>query len=72
MESVMVPMFPLVLGAVLAAIMPVRPDILNSYSVEHHSGVSVFLMWGAAVGQLAGYIYQRIKDFITSSQTGRV
>ena len=67
-DSVLLPLFPLVLGAFIGAVVPLRPDVLTAYTAGHPQGAwTVYAIWGAAVGQFADYIYQRGKRLMTSS-----
>ena len=68
LDSVLLPLFPLMMGAFIGAVVPLRPDVLTAYTAGHPSGAwTVYAIWGAAVGQFADYIYQRGKRLFASS-----
>jgi hypothetical protein len=58
----LLPLLPILIGALLATLVPLRPDILTSYA-EGKGGHdwTIYALWGAAIGQFADYIYQQIK-----------
>ena len=59
----LLPLLPIIMGAVLAMLVPLRPDILTAYAEGKGGGRdwSIYALWGAAIGQFADYIYQQIK-----------
>lgn len=64
-KAVVLPLVPLVLGAVLAVVLPLRStylyeyiDLLQAKHVRVRTWV-VYGSWGATIGVLADYIYQR-------------
>jgi len=58
----LLPLLPIIIGAVLAVLVPLRPDILTTYAEgKGGSDWSIYALWGAAFGQFADYIYQQIK-----------
>lgn len=59
----LLPLLPILIGAVLAMLVPLRPDILTAYAEGKGGGRdwSIYALWGAAIGQFADYIYQQIK-----------
>ena len=66
LDGVVLPLFPLVLGASFGAFVPFHPDSLVAYvSKSHESSVAVYALWGTAVGQFADYLYQRVRKVIS-------
>jgi hypothetical protein len=64
-DRALLPLFPLVMGAMMAAFIPIRPEALTQYVTEHgHGSRWAYAMWGAAVGQFADYLYQRVKRLL--------
>lgn len=60
----LLPLLPILIGALLAVIVPLRPDILTNYAEDKSGGSrdwTIYALWGAAIGQFADYIYQQIK-----------
>lgn len=59
----LLPLLPLLMGALLASTVPLHPDILAVYA-EGKGGNrdwTIYALWGAAIGQFADYLYQQIK-----------
>ncbi len=61
LTRIILPLLPIIIGAVLAMIVPLRPDILTEYAKTHGENVGIYGLWGAAMGQFADYIYQQAK-----------
>lgn len=59
----LLPLLPILIGALLAVFVPLRPDILTTYAEGKGGGMDwkIYALWGAAIGQFADYIYQQIK-----------
>lgn len=60
--EVLLPGLPLILGAGAGAVLPLHPEMLAQYivaSTPKHPWL-IYAAWGAAVGQFADYLYQRI------------
>ena len=60
----LLPLLPILIGALLAVLVPLRPDILTNYAEDKSGGSrdwTIYALWGAAIGQFADYIYQQIK-----------
>lgn len=72
LNDVVLPAAPLVLGAVVAAVVPVRPEALVEYA-SHQGGRAflVYALWGAVVGQFSDYLYQRFKKFLPATPGSR-
>lgn len=66
-DKVLLPLVPILLGAVLAVIVPFRPATLASYASASPRGWMVYALWGMTVGQFADYLYQRARRFINPS-----
>jgi hypothetical protein len=64
------PMTPIVVGAVMAMVVPVRPDPVLAYVATHGiTGVGKFMVyaaWGAACGQFASHLFDKIKGLLPS------
>ena len=61
LTRILLPLLPIIIGAVLAMLVPLRPDILTEYAKTHGENVGIYGLWGAAMGQFADYIYQQAK-----------
>jgi hypothetical protein len=71
-DKAILPLFPLILGSVLAVIVPMRPEALTTYVTDHaHGSKMAYAMWGAVIGQFADYLYQRAKRLIPGGDPGR-
>lgn len=69
LDNVLLPLFPLMAGACLAAMVPIRPDVLTQYVSQVAPGShSAFALWGAAVGQFADYIFTKAKRAMSPNQ----
>jgi hypothetical protein len=65
LDRAILPLVPLVSGALMGAFVPVRPEVLVQYVNEHGGGSRLaFAMWGAAIGQFSDYLYQRFKRML--------
>jgi len=63
MGKLVLPAIPLVLGAVLGILIPLRPDVLMAYIAQHNvNSWAIGACYGIAVGQFADYIYQRFMN----------
>lgn len=71
-NNTLLPLFPLFLGALLGAFLPIQPEPLVLYVTTHHSSSAVYAMWGASVGQFADYIFQRAKQLLDVTTAARV
>lgn len=57
------PGLPLALGALLAIVIPLRPEWLTTYVEKLPSGrTTSFAAWGAVVGQFSGFMYAWVKQ----------
>lgn len=58
-------MLPIVLGAVIAMIVPIRPAWLTEYVRKLPSGrLGVFAVWGATIGLFSGFAYGAARQFV--------
>ena len=71
-NNTLLPLFPLFLGALFGAFLPIQPEPLVLYVTTHHSSSAVYAMWGASVGQFADYIFQRAKKLLEVTTAARV
>lgn len=70
-DRAVLPLVPLVSGSLLAAFVPIRPEVLVQYVTEHGDGSRLaYAMWGAAIGQFSDYLYQRVKRMIPEQTSG--
>ena len=64
-NRLVLPMAPIWTGALMAALIPVRPEaIVEDVTAQHIEGFSrtlVFSAWGAACGQFADYGFSKVK-----------
>lgn len=66
-RKVILPVVTVLVGALYALVVPLRPEVLLEYAAEHLSGAWVYLGymgWGAACGQFSQTIYDRLKDLL--------
>ena len=64
-DRAVLPLVPLVSGAIMGAFVPMRPEVLVQYVTEHGGGSRLaYAMWGAAIGQFSDYLYQRFKRML--------
>lgn len=64
-DRAILPLVPLVTGALIGAFVPMRPEVLVQYVNEHGGGSRLaYAMWGAAIGQFSDYLYQRFKRML--------
>jgi hypothetical protein len=68
LNRVALPMVPVVVAALMAALVPVRPDTVLAYVTEHAivgwQRTLVFAVWGVPCGMLADYLYTKLKDLV--------
>lgn len=66
------PMLPILVGALYAAFVPLRPEVLIEYTAQHVTApwlaVLAFAAWGAACGQFSTMLHQKLKDFIVAAR----
>ncbi len=68
LNRIVFPIVPIVLGALIGAFVPLRPEVLVEYvgaHVEHWFWQhSVYALWGAACGQFADYVFSKAKAMV--------
>lgn len=68
LSIIVLPMLTILVGAIYAAIVPLRPDPLDHYVTMKVSSMWAqslcFMAWGAACGQFSTTLYDRAKDLI--------
>lgn len=70
-DKAVLPLMPLVSGALIGAFVPMRPEVLVQYVTEHGGGSRLaYAMWGAAIGQFSDYLYQRFKRMLPTQPSG--
>ncbi len=72
LNKVVMPLTPILVGAIYAALVPLRPEILHGYVEEHVTGAWTYLAyagWGAACGQFATMLHQKLMDFLKHSKS---
>jgi hypothetical protein len=71
LSRLVMPALPVVFGALAAALLPIRPEVLIEYAAEHiEAGAlqfAVYAAWGAACGQFAGTLFDRVREFVKHS-----
>lgn len=67
MNRFVLPLTPIIIGVLVAAFVPIHPEMLIEYLDENVSDwwgrTSVFALWGGACGQFADYIFSKVKAF---------
>ena len=66
-NRIVLPVVPVVVGAVFAMAVPARPDVLTTHvaaHVEGWTGYLIYAAWGAACGQFASFAYDKIRDLL--------
>lgn len=73
LDRFVLPGVPLALGVVVACLIPIRPDALNTYVEAKHlvgaAAYSVYGAWGASVGQFADYLFSKAKRAMEALQS---
>lgn len=69
LNSILLPATPILLGALIGSVLPLRPEALMNYMIEHNiqgwSAHLVFAGYGMAVGQFSTYVWDRYSSLIT-------
>ena len=64
------PTLTVVTGALTAIVVPMRPEALIQYvaaqSITGWGAYAIYGAWGAACGQFASYVFDRVKEFLTA------
>lgn len=70
------PMAPIVIGVIVAVLVPVRPEVLIDYvqaRVTNTWGeLSTYALWGGACGQFADYIFTKVKAAFVDVRESRL
>lgn len=68
LNRVVFPIIPILLGALIGALVPLRPEVLVEYASTHIEDWfwqhTVFALWGAACGQFADYVFSKAKAMV--------
>lgn len=70
-SQVALPLVPVLIGALYAVVVPLRPQVLIDYSSANLSGFWSYVGyagWGAACGQFSTMLHQKLKDFLQSKR----
>lgn len=72
-NRLVLPMAPIWTGALMASVIPIRPEALVEYiTAQHIEGwgrILVFAAWGAACGQFADYGFSKVKAALQGPRT---
>jgi hypothetical protein len=66
-NRLVLPITPILVGALFAVLVPARPDVIVEYVTTHEVGTTQYLIyaaWGAACGQFADYFWSKIKNVV--------
>jgi len=73
LTRLVLPMVPILAGALTALVIPVRPDFLYTYihaNVPTKVGAySAFGLWGGVCGMFADYTFTKVKSFMLHSNS---
>lgn len=75
LNRVILPAIPLVIGALIGAFVPLRPEVIIEYVEAHVQGLwqgIVYGAWGAACGLFADYLVTKIRDLYQGAVASRV
>lgn len=68
LNRVVLPVIPIVIGALIGGFVPLRPEVLIEYVEGHVDGwytqAFVYSIWGAACGQFADYTFSKAKSLL--------
>lgn len=68
LNRIVLPTIPIVIGALIGAFIPLRPEVLIEYVEGHVDGwytqAFVYSIWGAACGQFADYTFSKAKSLL--------
>lgn len=75
LNRVVLPSIPIVIGALIGAFIPLRPEVLIEYVQAHVDGwftqSFVYSIWGAACGQFADYTFSKAKSLMKAAVDSR-
>lgn len=72
-NRLVLPMTPIVVGALFAVLVPARPEVIMEYVTTHEVGWTkylIFAAWGAACGQFADYLWSKVKATFDTMRGG--
>ena len=61
LTRLVIPAIPLIVGAILSIIIPMKPDFLVKYTTGVKHSWSIIICYGAMCGVMADYFYQHFK-----------
>lgn len=71
LTRLVLPLIPILVGALYAMAVPLRPEVLVEYAQAHIEGrlpeVLAFAAWGAACGQFATMTHEKLKRFLKAA-----
>ena len=70
-SQLVLPTTPILVGAIYAMVIPLRPEVLMEYVAEHANDgwmYPAFAGWGAACGQFSTMLHQKLKDFLQAAR----
>lgn len=70
-NRIVLPVVPVVIGAVYAVGVPLRPEVLIEYVESHLSGAWPYMGyagWGAACGQFSTMLFDKLKDMLKDAK----
>lgn len=70
-SQLLLPMFPVLVGGLYAALIPLRPEVLVEYAEANLDGAWAYVGyagWGAACGQFATMLHGKLKDFLAGQK----
>jgi hypothetical protein len=72
LNRLMLPATPIILGAIYAMLVPWLPEPMTEYLAAHNiQGVSELIgraAWGAACGQFAAFLFDRVKETLRATR----
>jgi hypothetical protein len=75
-NRLVLPMTPIWTGALMAVLVPIRPEAIITYiteqNIEGAGRLLVFAAWGAACGQFADYGFNKVKAVLQGTSRSEV
>lgn len=68
------PSLPVQIGALLAALAPIRPDVLTEFVAKNPAGWNnyiIYAAWGATCGMFSSYVFDKAKALLGDAMKGR-
>lgn len=73
LNRIVMPMVPIIVGAVFAAIIPLRPEFIVEYVTTHVSNpwlaALCYAVWGGACGQFSSHTYDKVREVYAAKQS---